>query len=948
VVPLTEPASQDAVPLPGGHAAMGTSTLKVDAGMGALGAVRFSPDGKAVAAGGAGNAVRIIDLAGGKILKEFAGLGSPIYSLAYSPDGKRLAVGQVGGRIRVIEVATGRQLSTFMAHMGNVHQLQFFPDNKRLASSGCDGDLDIWDAARGTPVSSTHVHASCLLNFTLNAAGTLALTSSRDKTAAVVDTAAGKIQGTLPAFNEEVAVVGWTPADRLAVVWDRNGRSATFDPAAKAAAARDVNEHWRADTSALTPDRSTLAVGGFENIVIVSPESGIATAVLHGLSQSVRSLDITADGRWVAAVGSADAMDSPTGPGAADGVVHLWDLQAGGALRPANPATAFAVNGDGTRAAVGFADGTVKQVDPQSHAELFTAKLSNGPIGAVAFHADGRRLAAADAKEVVRFDADGKESGRFSTPARPVGMGWAEGDTLVAGVGKSVLRWAADGTSTTLATSDHFVRQLVVSPDGQRAIAAAYGGDVTFFDLKNAAAPRPVPRPQPAEVDGIAFLPNNEQFALFDRRYGIMVWDIATLDLALQPVTQRFSLLNTILPVDGPNHLLVHGNDTFAVINIASSMEIARLPYADDISAVRYIPATDSLVVVALSGAVKAIPVGIPHVLPLAASGLSISGDGHTAVTLKANHTLIVWDLPSDKVLHEFPNVIEGSMQGGGISITPDGKVALLASEREAVVIDLTTGEPRARVAGPPKDPKRPWDDPPFRRPVISPDGHRFAVAQHERRIKENQYIEDVYAVHIWDVDAGAEKMRLDHGWEKISHIAWSPDGKLILAVFGEQTSTGQQPHQYYTMVWDAETGKRLRTFQIAGTSHTVAFFMPDGRNIALGEPLSGLELYDPKTFALTSILAPGPGPLYHASPSPDGKAALIAMGRFSYVVDVATGETLARYQAAHTSGWAFSAMTVFIDNRPADIWADQGETYLRMLAPVPAPTTRPATGGTR
>lgn len=97
----------------------------------------------------------------------------------------------------------------------------------------------------------------------------------------------------------------------------------------------------------------------------------------------------------------------------------------------------------------------------------------------------------------------------------------------------------------------------------------------------------------------------------------------------------------------------------------------------------------------------------------------------------------------------------------------------------------------------------------------------------------------------------GTVRFRHEHA---VTGVAWSPDGKVLAA---------------NNQLWDAATGKAIRTLQVGprdGWKHVV--WSPDGKTLALvGEHIS---LWDPATGKrMRTILAPGPT---HAAWSPDGK----------------------------------------------------------------------------
>ena len=120
-----------------------------------VGTVAFTPDGKALAAGGEyDNVIRLWDVQTGKPFRKFVGHTGPVGVIAFSADGQWLASTGVWERaIRLWDVATGKERCQFAGHQEWVRSLAFAPDGKRLATSSADGTVLVWEmpAAVGAP-----------------------------------------------------------------------------------------------------------------------------------------------------------------------------------------------------------------------------------------------------------------------------------------------------------------------------------------------------------------------------------------------------------------------------------------------------------------------------------------------------------------------------------------------------------------------------------------------------------------------------------------------------------------------------------------------------------------------------------------------------------------------------------------------------------------------------
>jgi hypothetical protein len=164
----------------------------------------FSPDGKRLAWVHADTTVSVVDVASGRLLHRL-GKGYPrstmgsliakgVYSAAFSPDGKALAAGgEYDNTIRLWDVETGKVLRTFVGHQGPVGGVAFSPDGRALASWGhWEPAIRLWDAATGRERRRLHGHADGATGLALAPGGTVLASSSRDGTVLVWDVKAAE------------------------------------------------------------------------------------------------------------------------------------------------------------------------------------------------------------------------------------------------------------------------------------------------------------------------------------------------------------------------------------------------------------------------------------------------------------------------------------------------------------------------------------------------------------------------------------------------------------------------------------------------------------------------------------------------------------------------------------------------------------------------------------
>ena len=117
-------------------------------------ALAFHPDGKTLAVGSGepsrSGDLTLWNLADGQLAARWDEVHlDSVLSLDFSPDGKHLASGGADKALRVLDVATGKVVKVFEGHTHHVLGVSWRADGRLLASAGADAVVKVWDWTTG-------------------------------------------------------------------------------------------------------------------------------------------------------------------------------------------------------------------------------------------------------------------------------------------------------------------------------------------------------------------------------------------------------------------------------------------------------------------------------------------------------------------------------------------------------------------------------------------------------------------------------------------------------------------------------------------------------------------------------------------------------------------------------------------------------------------------------
>lgn len=803
-------------------------------------ALAFSADGKKLASGGDDNMIRLWDPDSAKTLSTIEANQAAIHALAMAADNRMLASGGDDGTIKLWDVSKDGEPAAIKAHEGKAHDgavraltfalhgalasggddgvvkvwtpgkgtmsvnlqghrgpiwaLAFTSGSRTLVSGGVDRNVYIWDPIRGQSRGVLRGHAQRISALAIHPSGDHLLSASYDATVLrwnAVRAAAPTAQAiTLQGNPKGVWFVQYSPAgDRLVsggqgggvTLWSRSLTPAEFPFRARGGA------YWDA---AFSPDRQTFAVGSQRELVIFDAVTGqVKRRIVFG--QSVCTVAYSPNSKYIAA-GTGNWQNPDAVP-----ECRLFDAATGEEL----------------------------------------AKLTGHEqrILRIRFSPDGKLLASSSRDKTIRLweVPSGNPKGVLTQPKSPVkGMVFLPDGALVSAGYDSVIRfWNVEsGKETKVKNAGMVLASLAASPDGTLLAAAESaaenkGDGAAPLKIWDVATGKELLKLEGhgSRILGLSFTPDGRGLVTAGGKSGaygeINYWDLISGKLRATHKTANNWMENAVVSPDGRRVLsasvaglhawnldFTHAERTWnAHTNIASCGLF--------LDGGRVLATGGWDQVVNLWDVRKGIAIATCKGHKNGIRCLAVLNDGKTLVSGGEDKTIKLWDWAT--------GAEKATLQGNtgivyALAVSPDGKT--LASgggnHREAVpgeliLWDIEAGKPRKTIAG-------------IEHAVMSlaysPDGTLLAGSVSSGLLK------------VWDAKTG--ELRKTFAMAHVRPVAFSPDGKLLIAAGGKAPSANG-PGAARVRVWDTVTWKERPALQ--GHNHVIfsVSASPDGVAVA-------------------------------------------------------------------------------------------------------------------
>jgi WD40 repeat protein len=410
--------------------------------------VRFSPDGRILAAACNNGTIKLWNLETGSYAIVLPGHQQmPLVFMSFSPDGKVLISGGLDNQVYWWDVATGQCLHT-QAHNGWVWWVDCSPDGQMVASCSADQTIKLWNLHTGQLIKTLYGHEYGVRVTLFTPDRRYLISSDEGQTMKLWDLHSGQCLRTWRGYSDSIWAIAFS-ADGRTLVSSGEEQTAKLWDVATGQCKKLLKGHWVWVRSvAFSPNDQTVATAGVDGLVrLWNAATGDCLRLMQGHTGFVWSVVYHPDGHTLATC-------------SVDYTIRLWDVATGECVKTldhTSPVVAVIYSPDGQLLASYGVDQSIRFWDAvtgecvqmlQPHTEWhFSATFDWG--GAIAFSPDGRTL------------ASNRETGHIQLWDVATG---------------AALRLIKAHTSPIVA--------IVYHPDGQRLISASMDSSIKVWDVQ--------------------------------------------------------------------------------------------------------------------------------------------------------------------------------------------------------------------------------------------------------------------------------------------------------------------------------------------------------------------------------------------------------------------------------------------------------------------------------
>ncbi|GBD35670.1 hypothetical protein HRbin36_00784 [bacterium HR36] len=795
-----------------------------------LQALAVSPDGNRIAAAGKDRIIRIWTFAEGKLIANGAGHTGRVTGLSFSGNNQQLASVSEDGTLRLWNVADGKLIAAVGGHFGRPTAVLFHPNNQAVYTSDADGLLKLW----ALPLPAPRLLPSAeRVQIAVSAPdGSRVMTVGTDRVPRFFNAASSQVEFTLPALPQTIRATTWSPKGTHLVfaLADRSCR--IIDLAQKKESASVEKLPADINTLAISPDGGQFALGLADGTLRVHQlGDGKEVRQFPAHSGGVLVLRYLPNGQLVSA-GADKTLQVWTAEGKSQRKIEIGDTP-----------ICLAVTRDASRVAVGLAK-AVRWWNLGDGKEL-TALPQTAAATALSFSSDGTRLAVgrADGRCAIWDLASARDLQFFALEGAVREVAFTSNNqALLASSEKIGL--AVLGLASVRVVPAHAqpIYTFAVTPNISHALTASADGTVRFVNLATGALERQQAT-NPGGVTAIAVARNSAFFVTAGADKMLRFWNFGD-GKELKALTLPGIARSLAISPNNATLLVGVENGQVLALNIAwqpgqplppqfgAAVQEYQQASTPEVSVA--FPPTDNAIWLSVAGE-KAVrvwriaaeqPVRVLQGHGQMVDAVAFSPDGQQLATVSHDGTLRLWELASGKLVRTVNLAVQPQPQPlYVVAWLAEGKqLAATGLSRKIWLIDAASGNlVRELRAYDEKEFPRGHRDSVFSLAVL-PGGTQLLSGGADGQIKlwnlgDGQVIHDFADPEVPAKPHAPAKAHADF----VSHLRLSPDGKYLLSV----GSSG------WVKIWKLETRQVVHGQRLAQPCYAGAW-SPDGKQLAI------------------------------------------------------------------------------------------------------------------
>ena len=490
----------------------------------------FSPDGEALASGGNDSYLRIWNVATLTEVNDYSA-GSPVLSVSWNSDGTKIAAA-AGPRVLGWTIADEYLLNLIFNQNLNyaINAVEWSPDGNKIAVASALRWIFILNGATGETIGTLKGHTEDVQTVAWNPDSNLLASGAEDGTVRLWDVGESKEIATLLRHTDQVLSVDFSQdgkilasgaEDRTVILWDMDTYQFINELKTNVNSVQSVAFSPKPGDNFLATASRDKTVGLYQ-VITEQPLS----QVLISNAGAVKSLAFRPDGTIQAiATGTNNRLSIGQVGENIEGLSDTSSINISGNIQ------SVAITQDGTKIALGYADGRIEISDTQTGNTI--PLTQEGAVSSLAFQTDGQILASSHCASQSTEPTDSL------TPLCE---------------NSEIILWDVNVGQPTLTLSQQtgLVLSIAFDPDGKTLASGSDDGKILFWDLESGQIKGlPLSRHRSA-VTSLAFSLNADILASGSEGKTIILWDVDTNQPLGEPLAGATgNVLSLVFNLDG-------------------------------------------------------------------------------------------------------------------------------------------------------------------------------------------------------------------------------------------------------------------------------------------------------------------------------------------------------------------------------------------------------------